>query len=1059
MKKLTSLTMGLLLAALAIGGNVAVAASSGEQLQQALYAEEVEGNMDSAIKAYEQVIRNTSAPPNQVAQALYRQGMCYLKIKDEAAARGALEKLVADYPSQTEIIEKARPVLNELTDFDPASLMPPGTLVYVEFGSPGRQVETILQTLKGTPFENPLAALAVKNGQPMQGSDFQKSPGDIIGALLNPSMMAEFKKIRGFAVGVTSITQNNPPMVSVLYPGKSDALRGLILAGLGMAGTPGEPMEGMQTVNIKDYGRVAYDDTVIIVAHPADQLAQCVKQYKGLHAEPSLASNSKAFAKLSKAQRQKNLVTIWAKVDETYGQLLKMFPADQVPGGLRTANAVVDFSNIEELVLTDSVETNGLGTQAEIQFKDGHHCLAYDLVRTPNMGRAALEAVPAGAIGVVSFSLGQSNGPQADQVRAKIQNYTGLDVGREIFANLEQLTLFAMPAPGETATNVFLPGQLGLAITSRNPEQTRQILATLLGTIAGLQPGATSGQFKISKAGQPERYCYLDQAGGITLISLNRQVVDAAAAAFKNRESICTAGPLNRAVQELTPSTSKLVLLNAGGAIRLLSGQMESASSGVGNLDVTTQLRTSFDQLARSAEGTTLELRTDEQPNDFSLNVGMTGLPPLNEILGPVMQIQRLNAQAREEIAAKQMREEMPATIRQATQAPALDGKVDDRWNAAPSWKLEKVLKQWNASSNHLAAEYKALWDAENLYVLVDVTDGILRHDPGNAWYNNDGIELYLDADNGKAPAFGQKDFVYGFLWDATAPAMKESLHNATNGVKYALVTTEKGYRLVAAFPWATLGVTPTAGAKIGLDVQVNDNEGNAERDGKISWHDDGDRAWQTPQAFGNVELGGLIGWWKFDETEGTTAKDSSGNHHDGKLNGNAKWAPGRNGSALALDGKGSFVQIADKSAFDLGGEMTIAGWINLHSVSADWMAIVTKGDSAWRLSTAAKENHLLFAVNRSDTPAFVSGRTPLAFDEWHHVAAVYEGSTVRLYVDGQPDGETPWTGGISKNDADVLVGENVEQPNRCFDGLMNNLRIYNCALSENEIKSLAAGK
>ena len=69
----------------------------------------------------------------------------------------------------------------------------------------------------------------------MQGSDFQKSPGDIIGALLNPSMMAEFKKIRGFAVGVTSITQNNPPMVSVLYPGKSDALRGLILADPGMA--------------------------------------------------------------------------------------------------------------------------------------------------------------------------------------------------------------------------------------------------------------------------------------------------------------------------------------------------------------------------------------------------------------------------------------------------------------------------------------------------------------------------------------------------------------------------------------------------------------------------------------------------------------------------------------------------------------------------------------------------------------------------------------------------------------------------------------------------------
>ena len=111
-------------------------------MQQGLYAEEVEGNIDSAIKAYDQVAKDTSASPNQVAQALYREGMCYLKLKDEASARAVLERLVTDYPSQSEIVEKARPVLDELTDFDPAALMPPGTLVYVEFGSPGRQVET-----------------------------------------------------------------------------------------------------------------------------------------------------------------------------------------------------------------------------------------------------------------------------------------------------------------------------------------------------------------------------------------------------------------------------------------------------------------------------------------------------------------------------------------------------------------------------------------------------------------------------------------------------------------------------------------------------------------------------------------------------------------------------------------------------------------------------------------------------------------------------------------------------------------------------------------------------
>ncbi len=192
--------------------------------------------------------------------------------------------------------------------------------------------------------------------------------------------MAEFKKIRGSAIGVTGIANNNPPMISVLYPGKSDALRGLILAGLAMVGTPGEPIEGMQTVTIKNAGAAAYDDKVIIVAQPASQLQWCVKQYKGLISEPTLASSNKSFAKLSKSQRQKNALTVWANVDEAYAQLLKMFPAGKIPPGILSADAIADFGNIDEVVLTESVESNGLGSTIGIQFKDGRHCLAYDMI-------------------------------------------------------------------------------------------------------------------------------------------------------------------------------------------------------------------------------------------------------------------------------------------------------------------------------------------------------------------------------------------------------------------------------------------------------------------------------------------------------------------------------------------------------------------------------------------------------------------------------------------------------------------------------------------------------
>jgi len=127
-------------------------------------------------------------------------------------------------------------------------------------------------------------------------------------------MMAEFKKIRGLGIGITGLTQGTPPAIVVLYPGKSDVLRGLLLAGLGMVGQPADPIEGMQVVTLPEGGRAAYDDTVIILASPSpkasEQLTWSVKQYKGLLGQPSLASSNKSFAKISKRARQDNALTL-----------------------------------------------------------------------------------------------------------------------------------------------------------------------------------------------------------------------------------------------------------------------------------------------------------------------------------------------------------------------------------------------------------------------------------------------------------------------------------------------------------------------------------------------------------------------------------------------------------------------------------------------------------------------------------------------------------------------------------------------------------------------------
>ena len=79
----------------------------------------------------------------------------------------------------------------------------------------------------------------------------------------------------------------------------------------------------MEILNIQDAASAAYDDKVIIIAQPSEQLNWCIKQYKGIISEPTLSSSNKSFAKISKKQRQKNAVTVWANVDEAYAQILK----------------------------------------------------------------------------------------------------------------------------------------------------------------------------------------------------------------------------------------------------------------------------------------------------------------------------------------------------------------------------------------------------------------------------------------------------------------------------------------------------------------------------------------------------------------------------------------------------------------------------------------------------------------------------------------------------------------------------------------------------------------
>ena len=1067
MEKKHFLSLALLLVVVLCSA-AALGKSASVLLREGLYAEEVEGDLDAAIDIYRQIIADGTAQRKLVAQALYRQGMCFLKKRNEPEARAALQKLVSDYNDQTDIVEKAKPLLEDLGNADPATLMPPETMMYIEIGSPGRQIETILNMLKGTPFENPLAVLA-NQGQ----GGAATNPADMVGALLNPSMMAEFKKIRGIGVGITGLAQDSPPATIVLFPGKSDALRGILLAALGMLGRSTDPIEGMSAVTLPDGGGAAYDDTVVIVATPAagamDRLRWSVRQYKGLANEPTLATSNRSFRKISKQARQQNALTIWLKVNEAFDGLTKIMPPEAIPQQIRMADSMIDFKNVDDVIASLSLRETGVALEANLNFKEGHQPLAYHMMRTPNLNKDALQAVPPEAIALISVALGDPDTPQAQALSEQIKNAMGLDIGPELFENIEQITLFALP-PGKLAEppEGQLPAalnSLGLAVTSSNPEKTRQLFTTLLQSVNLLMPGAEAsepvdGKYEFTLANYQKVFCRVNEAAKTTVVSLNADLADTSVAGLAGGPSAMRRGRFGDALSTLSPTTSKLVAVNVAGALRFARENMDLPSE-----EAAEKVGEALGQLAEASEKTTVRLQTNEKANSLGIHLSVSDLPPVGEVFGPIMQIVQTMQTVEAQQAARQIATRIPAGIAAAETAPMIDGKADASWADAPQYDLNNSFYGAPSSDADLSASFKALYDEDNLYVLVDVTDDDLRNDSDEFWLD-DSVEVFIDADNSRSDSYDDNDYQYHFGWDAVSPALGEAHHGNMRGVEAAFARTDTGYRAEIKLPWSTLGTKPAAGISIGFDVQVNDDDNGGERDSKIAWRATQDDAYLNPRAFGAAQPLGLVGWWKLDESAGTTATDASGNGHNALTRGDPTWQPtgGKVGGAVALDGDGDYLEVPDESAFDFTCGVTVAAWVKADALDKPYQAIVTKGEWAWRIQRNEETSTLEFACSGVRIPSEhpygpLYGTREITLGQWHHVAGVYDGKRMSLYIDGTLDTSQEASGPISVDDDPVLIGENADERERFWTGQIDDVRVYNYGLSDEDVAALARGK
>jgi tetratricopeptide (TPR) repeat protein len=962
----------ILLASLA---PVALAQTPSELLQQADYAARIEQDYAQAAELYRQALEHPDLSEVDSIQARFRLGEMYIELGQDQEAQHVLQSLAEDHPDRTQLVERVNAMLAELIPLDPATLMPPDTIVYVELGSPGRQIETLLEWTRGSPLENPFAVMGL-SGQQGQG----QNPADMLAALLNPSMLAEFKKVRGLAIGLNSlegIDQDGAAFVAVLQPGKSDAIRGIIQAALGMAGQPGDPIEGMTLVqNIGGAICAAYDDRAIILSKTPDMLREIIQRYHGQATDASLATGNRLFADLDRRERSQRLATVWVNGPALHAALRRQCEAQgHTPEQLIIAENFFGLADLQQALVTVALEPDqGLALDAALRFAPGHYCLAYDMIRTPNLQRDALNPVPSDAVVLATFALGEESNGLARRFDASLERLTGLDLGREVFANLQQVTFFLLPPDPQLASSALaqhvspVAPRFGLLLTSNDPQRTFALIEKCLSIQARLEAAngyalAQHGDSRMlaGRFGEDPIYAWLDQQANTTVLTFHPTVLTSALKAGSQRSGITAAGALHNPVAALPDDASKALLVNVGGAIRLAAiHQLKELDPEKPSVR---QWAQACESLAVACETTCVELYTRESPNDFALHAELRNLPSLAIIFPLMMQLQ----QGPE-----------PYTQGKAAPNPA-EAIKPAPGNNSPAGPTGPDHLAWQPGRN-----------AQHCLLHLGTAPDNLTLIPGIMF-------------TGKSFSRENPEYPY--------PAFEPD----------------------TTYYWR---------------VDTVNTEGETIPGELWSFTTDGK----------------LIGHWKLDETDGDVADDASSSGFNGQLIGNPTWRSdaGITGGAIELDGIDDAITIPD---FEFrGSAVTFTAWINGHKTS-DWAGIVySRGEISGGMHFGGDDN-LHYTWNKNSPNTWNWAGPAITPDQWSFVAITIAPDQVQAWVT-DPNGNLSQHGKTKWHIAQTLQGLNIgwdpeQDPrgSRRFAGLVDDVRVYNYALTPEEIAAISATK
>jgi len=211
----------------------------------------------------------------------------------------------------------------------------------------------------------------------------------------------------------------------------------------------------------------------------------------------------------------------------------------------------------------------------------------------------------------------------------------------------------------------------------------------------------------------------------------------------------------------------------------------------------------------------------------------------------------------------------------------------------------------------------------------------------------------------------------------------------------------------------------------------------------------------------------GLVGYWNFDEGGGLTAYDRSGNLNHGTLtnmDADTDWTDGQLGGALDFDGSNDYVEVGDTNVLDISSSFSISVWILKGSNTGYDMILMKTPDqnnANYYITTTSDE----IAMGFTDVPAnwneCATSATNIVTSAWYHLVGVFDddGNTQTIYVNSLSQAVTGTCAPAvspQTNAGSIYVGESqLSGGGEWFDGIIDDVRIYNRALTPTEVRRL----